>query len=247
MIGIYTLGYQLGQVIALVALSLNAAWVPFFYARGEGRYGPALLRELTTLSIGGLGILAVLVSALAPEAVAILAPPSWGPEADRAALVAPLVALACTLQGVYLMAVSPVFLQRRTAVLPLITISAGALNVGLNVFLIPALDIVGAGLATVVGYGALAGLTIWYARRGYDLRLDAPRLAALFGAGIALVLVSRVLAPDASAAGFAIHLAFAAAFVAISLPILRSPWRAARSLVPQSNPSSVPSTAPSPG
>ena len=237
MIGIYTLGYQLGQVVALVALSLNAAWVPFFYARGHGPLGPSLLRELTTLTVGGLAMLAVAVSLLAPEAVALLAPSSWGAEVERATLVTPLVALASLLQGVYLMAVSPIFLQRRTAVLPLITITAGALNVGLNVVLIPTLDIVGAAISTVAGYAALAALTTWYARRGYEVRLDLGRLALIFGGGVAIVLVARLVTPGAGLAGVLSHLALAALFVALSLPILRQPWQSARRLVPASTPS----------
>ena len=235
-VGIYTLGYQLGQVVALVALSLNAAWVPFFYARGTGPHGPGLLRELTTLSIGGLAILGVVVSVLAPEAVAVLAPSSWGSEAPTANLVTPLVALASLLQGVYLMAVSPLFLQRRTAILPVITIASGAINVGLNLVLIPTIGIAGAAVSTVAGYAALALITIWYAGKGYDVRLDGPRLGAIFGAAVVAVGLSRLLAPPGLVPSALAHLVLAAAFAAVSLPILRGPWQVARALVPRSSP-----------
>jgi O-antigen/teichoic acid export membrane protein len=235
MVGIYTLGYQLGQIVALVAFSVNAAWVPFFYQRGEGPHGPALLRELTTLSMGGLAMLGVSVSLLTPEAVAVLAPDSWGPDASLAVLVTPLVALACLIQGLYLMAVSPIFLQRRTAVLPLITIAAGALNVALNVILIPVVGIVGAGLSTVVGYTTLALLTIWYARRSYDLQIDAGRVCGLIVAAILVVTAARFAAPEVSLSALAVHLAAAAGFVAITVALLRQPWRTARRLVPASS------------
>lgn len=232
MVGIYTLGYQLGQLVALVAFSVNAAWVPFFYQRGEGPHGPALLRELTTLSVGGLALLGVVVSALTPEAVAILAPDSWGPDADLAVIVTPLVALACVIQGLYLMAVSPIFLQRRTAALPLITIAAGGLNVALNVVLIPVVGIVGAGLSTIVGYATLALLTIWYAGRGYDVRIDVPRVLGVIGAGVLVVAATRALAPGASVAALLVHVAAIAVFAAATIILLRDPWRVARRLVP---------------
>lgn len=243
-VGIYSLGYQLGQVVALVALALNTAWVPFFYARGEGPDGPALLREMSSLSIGALAVLAVLVGVLAPDIVALLAPPAWGPDAATAGVVAPLVAMASLAQGVYLMAVSPLFLRRRTAVLPLLTAAAAAANVGLNALLIPRLGVVGAGWATIAGYGVLALGTAWYARRGYPLRLDLTRLSALLIGAAAAIVAARSVSPPEPLPGVLVHLAVAGGFALLVLPAVRGPLRRARRLVDA--PAPVPPLAGSP-
>ena len=230
-VGIYSLGYQLGQIVALVALALNTAWIPFFYARGGSEHAPGLLREMTTLSIGGLAVLAVAMAALAPDVVAVVAPASWGAESSEAGLVTPLVAFACLMQALYLMAVSPVFLQRRTQALPLLTLAAGACNVGMNMVLIPRIGILGAGWATIGGYGLLALLTIAYAGRTYPLRLDRARLVVLLGGAVLAMLAAAALPGGGPVPTVVIHLGVAAIFGAGVAPLLAGPWRRARHLV----------------
>jgi O-antigen/teichoic acid export membrane protein len=245
-IGIYSLGYQLGQVVAVVAISLNTAWVPFFYVRGEHERGPDLLREMTTLSVAALAILTIMVGVLAPEVVAVLAPKSWGGEASVAALVTPLVAMACLIQGFYFMAVSPIFLQRRTAILPLFTLAAGALNVGLNILIIPVLGVVGAGWSTIAGYGLLAAGTVWYARRGYVVRFDWLRFAGQLLVVAAAIVIAQTIPITGLVARGTAHLAIG--LLAAGLIVLMSvrPWNRARSLVAVTARSAAPTTAPTP-
>ena len=232
-IGVYSLGYQLGQLVTLVGVALNLAWMPFFYSRGGKSDGPAILREMTSLSVGALAILTVASGVLAPEAVRILAPRSWGPEAIQAATVTPLVAFAGLVQGLYFMVSSPVFLQRRTKALPLLTIAAGAANVGLNLVLIPipGIGIVGAAFSTIAGYSVMLALTLWYASRTYPLRLDWGRLGLLFAGVVATVLVGRSIAPLGLAVAILAHAALAGVFALGAALVLRAPWRKATHLI----------------
>ncbi len=240
-IGIYSLGYQLGQVVAVVAIALNTAWVPFFYIRGEHELGPELLREMTTLAIGALAILTAFVGVLAPEVVSVLAPRSWGADASIAALVTPLVAVACLVQGFYFMAVSPIFLQRRTAVLPIFTLAAGALNVGLNVLLIPRLGIVGAGWSTIAGYGALTIGTLWWAGRGYRLTFDGLRLGAILLVDALAIVAAQAITPSGLVRAGLAHFLIGATAAALIAAIVLRPWSRARSLVAATGPLAAPS------
>ena len=194
-IGIYSFGYVIAQVVSLVAMSFNAAWVPFFFARGDEERGPQILTEMTTLSMAGLSVLAVAIAAFAPEITRLLAVDRWGPQALVAADVMQVVAVAFLAHGLYFMVVSAVFLRRRTRGLPLITLAAGFVNVGANAVLIPRLGIVGAAWSTLAGYVVLAGITWWYARSGYALRVDIARLGILAVAVLLVVLVSRQVNP----------------------------------------------------
>jgi O-antigen/teichoic acid export membrane protein len=245
-IGIYSLGYQLGQVVAVVAISLNTAWVPFFYVRGEHVRGPDLLREITTLSVGALAILTVMVGVLAPEVVAVLAPKSWGSGASVAAVVTPLVAVACLVQGFYFMAVSPIFLQRRTAVLPLFTLAAGALNVGLNILLIPAIGVVGAGWSTIAGYALLAAGTVWYARRTYPVRFDGARLAGQLVVVAAAIAAATTITVPGLILGGIVHTAIGVLAAGIIALIVVRPWGRARALVAATAVAPMPAPAPTP-
>jgi len=141
------------------------------------------------------------------------------------------------------MVVSAVFLTRRTALLPLLTLSAGAANVALNVLLIPRLGIIGAAWSSLVGYAILAAATYLYARRGYPLQLDLARIAALTLVGILLVAGNRWLVPDqSSAAAIGVHLVGAVAYAAMVVVVLRAPIARLRVLLAES-PATTPPTA----
>jgi O-antigen/teichoic acid export membrane protein len=232
-VGIYSFGYVLAQVVSLVAISFNAAWIPFFYSQGDRERGPAILRQMTTMATGGLAILAVGIALLAPELTKVLATARWGPRALAAADVIQVVAVASLVYGFYFMVVSTVFLRRRTRVLPLLTLLAGAGNVIANLILIPRLGIMGAAWSTLVGYSLLAGVTWLYARRGYPLDLDLPRLAVLAG-GVAVAIMGGRLAVPADlsvVAGGLAHLGVALGFAVGVVLLLLAPARRLRRLL----------------
>jgi O-antigen/teichoic acid export membrane protein len=232
-VGVYAFGYVLGQAVGLVATSFNAAWVPFWYSRGDEPRGPAILREMSTLTLGALSLLAVGVAVLAPELTDLLAVSRWGEEARAAADVIPIVAVASLVYGLYFMVVSTVFLRRRTAGLPLLTLLAGASNVGVNALLIPRLGIMGAAWATMVGYSVLAAATWWYGARTYPIRLDLARLALIAAVALSAILLSRLVTPQQAGLWLSAgaHLAIAGGVAVILYVLLRSPLHRLRDLV----------------
>jgi O-antigen/teichoic acid export membrane protein len=232
-IGIYSFGYVLGQGVALVALSFNAAWVPFWYARGDGERGPGLLREVTTLSFGGLAVLAVLAGALAPEVTRVFASLRWGFPAHAAGDVIVIVSLAGLVYGLYFMLVSTIFLRHRTAGLPLLTLGAGAVNVVANLLLIPRIGIIGAAWSTALGYTALTALTWWYASRVYPIDLDLRRLPALGAGVVAAILIARLVRWEETGlwVSTSYHLAVVGAFAAAMVPLLLGPMARLRAML----------------
>jgi O-antigen/teichoic acid export membrane protein len=232
-VGVYSFGYVFGQSVALVAMSFNAAWVPAWYARGDADHGPALLREMTTLVMAGLAILAVGVSVIAPELTRLLGTRRWGAEAEVAATVIPIVAAASLVYGLYFMLVSAVFLRRRTAGLPVLTLVAGAANVGANILLIPAIGVMGAAWSTLIGYGVLTALTWWYAARTFPISIDLPRLLLIVAGGVAAVAAAQLLTgPRAGlTASGTVHLLVAAGYALLMIPLARGPVARVRELL----------------
>jgi O-antigen/teichoic acid export membrane protein len=223
-VGVYSLGYQLGFIVSIVLQSFNSAWSPYFYRSGSADEGPRLHGAMTTLVIGGLLVLAVGVSTLAPEIVAIAARPDYNQAAD----VVPVIAFAYAIQGLYVMFVAAAFLMKRTERLAPITFGAAILNVALNVVLVPAFGIMGAAWATLGAYLFFAGATYLLGRRLYPLRVDAWTLAFLAAGAIAVVLVSRVLPGPSPAAG-AFHLLLAVGYAGVVAFVCRGPMSRLRS------------------
>ena len=229
-VGIYAVGYQLGFVVSIVITSFNAAWSPYFFRIGNRPSGPRFYTAMTTVVIGGLLVLASGVSVLAPEVVAVIARPGYEAAAD----VLPIIAFASVFQGLYVMFVTVVFLTKRTGRLAAITLSAAAVNIVLNVVLIPALGIQGAAWATLGSYLFFAAATFVYARGMFPMRVDWARLATMLVIAAAGVVVGRWLVPGPSFGAGVVHLgiglAVAGAIVALAWTPLQRLREASRTL-----------------
>lgn len=100
-------------------------------------------------------------------------------------LVAPIAA-GYLLYGVYFLMVNVLFVADRTRTVAVLLVGATALNVALNVALIPTLGPMGAALATVVSYGALVAFTARTVAREAATRFDWSILAKVLGLGAVL-------------------------------------------------------------
>ena len=219
-IGVYSFGYQIGAVIGLIVVSFNAAWSPYFFRIGDQPTAPLLYRHISTLVMAGLMALAVGLSALAPEIVTVVATAKYAQATD----VIPIVAFASVFQGLYTMMVTLVFFRKRTALLPVITIASAAVNVGLNLVLIPAVGLVGAAWSTLAGYVFFAAITWLYARGLYPVRLDVPRLAGLGVLALAAALVGRLIAiPSEPILQAVLHLGVGIAYAAVAAVLALGP------------------------
>ena len=200
MIGVYQLGYQLGSVVTMLATSFNAAWTPFLYRVGESPAGPTVFRHMFTLTSAGFLWIALALGAFAPEIIAVIARPGY----EMAADVLPVVAIGSAFQAMYTMLVGVIFLRRRTAYLPIITVVSAAINIALNLLLIPLFGIMGAAWTTLIAYALFAILTWQFARMVYPLSLDYPRVAVAIVVAVAGIVLARLVdgsADDVVAAG----------------------------------------------
>lgn len=225
-IAAYSVGYQLGFLVAIVATSFNAAWTPYFYRVGELPGGPAVYRAMVTISSAGFLWLALALAAVAPELVRLIAGDRQAYEV--AAEVLPVIAFACACQGIYTMLVGPIFLRRRTAVLPFLTVTSAVVNVGANILLVPRLGVMGAAWATLAAYALFALLTYVYARRVYPTHLDFPRLAVYAGITLAGVAAARILDRPGIVTAFLFHAMVVVAAGVLLAIVLIAPLRQLR-------------------
>ncbi|HLE58075.1 MAG TPA: polysaccharide biosynthesis C-terminal domain-containing protein [Candidatus Limnocylindria bacterium] len=240
-VGVYSFGYLVGQVAGIAAISFNAAWTPTFFQRGEGPAGPRLLREMTTLSLGGLSLIVAGIALLGPVAAGQLARGVWGAQALAMADVSAIVAFSALPYGLYFMLVGTLFLRKQTRGLPLLTMAAAATGIGANLVLIPTYGIVGAAWATLGSYAVLAGLTWWLAARGYRIHLDLRRLGLILLATVAALVAARVLATPSLTVQLVRGMALLAALAGVNALLLRGPVGSLRGLL------AAGSDAPAPG
>jgi O-antigen/teichoic acid export membrane protein len=201
-VGVYSLGYQLGAAMGLLTTAFNAAWIPFLFGtlkhEGEAAY-PKLARLVTYYAIVlcfiGLGW-----SLLVEDAITLIA----GAEFREAYRITPWVVGGYVFAGLYLVPTNLLFWQRQTRVLPAVTVAAGAINIGLNLLLVPRFGAIAAAWSTLAAYGVLLILTWRSAERLHRFPYEYRRLGSMAALALALFLAGQLLpfpSPELAVAG----------------------------------------------
>jgi O-antigen/teichoic acid export membrane protein len=81
------------------------------------------------------------------------------------------------------------------------TAAALAVNVVLNLILVPSMEIVGAGIALVISYLVVIALMYRFTQRLFPVPYEWGRLARLVAISVALVAIGELAMPTAGAAG----------------------------------------------
>ena len=198
-VGVYALGYQLGAAVGIVGSAFNSAWVPIFFG-GLSRDDPAAERELARLAtyfIAAIFFGYLAWALLCQQVIGWALAPGYG-EAYR---ITRLVVIAYALNALYILPVNVLFWKRTTWQIPLITGAAGAVNVALNLILIPRFGVIAAAWNTIAGYLVLVVMAWFLAQRERRFPFEYGRLAriaavaaTLFGAGLAAAQLPKTAA-----------------------------------------------------
>lgn len=217
----YHLAYLFGQAVSMLGVAVNKAWYPLYtrqmteidrLAQEEGstfdsRPGPArppkegaIAEQWAAVRRKARSVAGLLFAAGTGVAI-------WGEELLRPlvpdgyesspAMILPIV-LGTTALTFYYLPVYGLFYRRRNGWIPVATLLAAAVNVGLNVILIPRWGGIGAALATLIAYIALLVLVTLVSRRYCRQTLTRREVLELVGLALLLVPVALAAVLDAS-------------------------------------------------
>jgi O-antigen/teichoic acid export membrane protein len=193
-VALYSVGYAIGRILIMVSQAINQAWTPFFYATVKEK-NPDAKRLFSytatyyTLVVSSLGLVVVV---FAREAVLFFGGHAYL-QAER---VTPLIMLAAVIQSMFYVPSRGIFLQKRTGLLPVVLGAGAAVNVGLNLWLIPAYGMMGAAVATVAGYAVAVAFTFVVSQRLYPIDYQVGRMATIFAVLIALSMAATLVHPS---------------------------------------------------
>jgi O-antigen/teichoic acid export membrane protein len=188
-VGLYSVGVRIASAMVLLLTAFRLAWPAFAYSiedEGEARRTYAFVLTYLTLVASwaalGLGL-------LSPWLVDLLAADAF---ADSSRVVAPL-AFAAVAFGAYIVIAIGLGRARRTQFNWVVTGAAAAVNVALNLVLIPPYGMMGAAVATVAAYVTMACGMAWWSQRVYPVPYQWRRVATAAGAAVALVVAGKLL------------------------------------------------------
>jgi O-antigen/teichoic acid export membrane protein len=185
-VGLYGLGYQFGLVLGtVVAIGLNNAWVPFFYEHAGDRDNDSMLGRFITYQVLVMTAIALALALLSREVIQIMAAEPYWP----AFQVVPFVVLGYYCRFLYLFPVNGIYYVKRTYWIPIVTVASGALNVCLNLWLVPRFGIMAAALDTFLGFAVLLVAVFAIGQKLFPIRYEYGRLARMMLVALALFAI----------------------------------------------------------
>ena len=224
-VGLYEIGVRIASAMVLLLTAFRMAWPAFAYSIEDDEEAKRTYAFVLTYLVVIASWLALGLGLLAPWLVRLLTQPDFY-EGER--VVAPL-AFGGVAYAAYIVMAIGVGRAKRTQFNWVITGVAAAVNIGLNLLLIPPYGIMGAAVATVVAYGVMfIGMT-WYAQRVFPTPYQWRRVLTAVAAAVALLLVGKGLGGLTAAIGLTLAYPVALVLLGFLLPEERIRLRAARS------------------
>ena len=210
-VGQYAVANRLSTLLLIGMTAFTFALSPFLfstYSENPEQEKAARGRTLTYMTFI-LALVGLALTLFAREFFDVVAP-----KFDDAYLAVGPLALGTALYGVATLLTTGLSIVRKTVHLAALAVAAAVVNIGLNFALIPPFGIVGAGLATAAGYGALALSYYWLTQRLYPTPYEPRKVLTMLAAATLLGLLGLVSFPVGISV--AAKLAALAAFVGVS-------------------------------
>jgi O-antigen/teichoic acid export membrane protein len=227
-LGTYAAAYNLCQYVETVlvtpwGLAIQPIYVHLWEREGAGPTKAFLERALAYYVMLAMPVVAGL-SAIGPDLLAFLASEKY----RSGAVVIPWVIAGLLCNGAVALTAAGSFIGKRTWVIARYVALSAALNLGLNLVLVPSMGIKGAAIATLLSYAALL---VWLTRAASrHLVVDIPWATAGRAAGAALLMYALLTQVSVSGAVRTIGLKVGIGVVAYSSLILLFEQRAREGL-----------------
>ena len=219
-VGLYSVGYTLGSTsFDLIASATAAAILPFFYRTAAEQPEPvskAIFATVAAYDAALLGFLGLGTILFAREVIVLFATSQY----LEAEVIVPFVVWASIFQALSHVPARGIYLVKKTGALPMVVLAPAAVNIGLNLLLIPRYGMMGAAWATLLAYPVLLGLTLWLAQRVYPIPYDYRRVAKPLLLILGLSFLKDAIPTESLPLALALK-----ALILIAFPVLLLVWR----------------------
>jgi O-antigen/teichoic acid export membrane protein len=183
-VGLYTVANSLSQPLYIVGMAFRMAWPQWHYAKlNEPEKHKHMVSRSSTYFMAFNGMLLALVGFYLPLVIHVLLN-------DKFWSVGPttfVLTLSVALYNLYFIFWIGANVAKKNRLIPVITLVASGVNVGLNFLLVPTYGMYAAAWTTTIGFGILAVLVYFISSRYYPIPYEWRRLITL-GVATALTL-----------------------------------------------------------
>jgi O-antigen/teichoic acid export membrane protein len=188
-VGLYSVGVRIASAMVLLLTAFRMAWPAFAYSIKSDEEAKSTYAWVLTYLIVLSTWIATALTLLSPWLVDWLTDPQF---ASASRVVGPLAFAAVSFGGFIVLSIG-IGRARRTQFNWVITGVAAAVNVTLNLTLIPSYGMMGAAIATVAAYTVMFAGMAWWAQRIFPCPYQWRRVLTAAAAGIALASVGKLV------------------------------------------------------
>src|SRR3954452_10178526 len=209
-VGVYSVAVRISSAIVFLLIAFRTAWPAFAYSIEDDREARRTYAFVLTYLMVISCWASLALGALAPWIVDLLTAPRFHRAQDAVALLA---FAAAAYAGYTVLAIGS-GRARETPLDWVITGIAAALNVALNVALIPPYGMIGAAIATVAAYVVLFAGMVVYAQHVYPVPYQWRRVLTAAAVAVGLTVAAR-----ATGAPLAVSVVLVAVYPLVLLPL----------------------------
>lgn len=190
-VGVYGVGYRFPFILnSLILSSFGRIWYSAsMYDIAKEKEAQQTHAKITTYFVTLYVMGQYLLAIFAPTIIRLLAAPDY----FEAWKVMQIVAFACALYAIHPFFTSGAFLKNKTWVLPISHVIPAALNIGLNMLLLPRYGYIAAAWVTVITYFAYSFLNYLICRAFYPIKFEFVKMGTFLGICIALTVGSDLM------------------------------------------------------
>ena len=188
-VGLYSVGVRIASAMVLLLTAFRMAWPAFAYSIDDEREARRTYAFVLTYLVLISSWVAAALALLSPWIVEWIAAPAF---ASASSVVGPLAFSVVPYAGYVVVAIG-VGRARRTQFNWVVTGAAAAVNIALNLILIPPYGMMGAAVATVAAYVTIFAGMAWWAQKIYPVPYQWRRVLTAALTGIALAVVGKLV------------------------------------------------------
>ena len=181
-VGVYSANYKLGIFMMLFVSMFQYAWQPFFLQNAEEKNAKELFSKVLTYFTITASFILIVISLFISDIVkldifgrTIIAKDYWG-----GLNIVPVILFGYLFNGLYVIFTAGIFIKEKSIYVPFITGLGAVVNIAVNFALIPSLGMMGAAIATLAAYFAMALSLYIVTQKIYKIEYEYKKMLKIF-------------------------------------------------------------------
>jgi len=183
--GVYTLGYQFGTAMGILVYGFCGAWTAFFFNNPENK---KTFADSSVIFVRGALVLWAILSFFTPEIFKLMVAEKYW----IAQSIVPIIALSYIFFGLQEIFTAGFYIKSRTGLLIPIALVPLLINIGLNLYLIPRYEIMGAAASTLFSYFLFASFAYIVGNKVFPIKYNLKAILLDISLGILLISVTTL-------------------------------------------------------